>query len=128
LIEKLEMSTLPGISPDEKLSCICLEVPLPFDHYQEVKFIGIDETEGRFGEVTLKQCRHCRRYWLHYLVEYEAFKGSGRYFMGLIALEVANALTPEKAVAYLESLEWRLFGGSYFGRKGRSTASKINVV
>lgn len=122
------MAASPGRPPGENSKCICLELPLPFDHYQEVRFIGVDETAGRFGQVSLKQCRHCRRYWLHYFVEYEAFKGSGRYFMGLIEPEVANSLTPDRALEYLESLEWHLFGGSYFGGKGRSTTSKINVA
>jgi hypothetical protein len=104
--------------------CICLNGPLRFDQYDEISYIGVDETNGRYGDVTLKQCKHCGRYWLHYLVEYEAFTGSGRYYMGLITPEAAKGLKPEDAVEYLNSLEWHLYGGAYFGgRKGKSTGA-----
>lgn len=106
--------------------CECLNEPMGFDQYNIVKDLDRDETNGRFGEVELWQCKKCGRFWLHYLVEYEAFKGSGRYFMGLITQEVANALAPDKAIEYLDQLEWHLYGGSYFGRKGKSTG-KVNA-
>jgi hypothetical protein len=32
----------------------------------------------------------------------------------LISDDVAQTLTPETAVAYLDGLEWNLYGGSYF--------------
>ena len=104
----------------KEYSCECLDEPILFNQYDVVKHLGIDEINGRFGEVELWQCKKCRRFWLHYLVEYEAFKGSGRYFMGLITQEVANSLPANKAIEYLENLEWHLYGGSYFGRKGKS--------
>jgi len=91
-----------------------------FDRYNIVKHLGVDKTHGRFGEVELWQCKNCGRFWLHYLVEYEAFTGSGRYFMGLITEEVADTISPEKAVEYLNKLDWHLYGGSYFGGKGKS--------
>ena len=50
-------------------ACVCLNEPMPFQAYQTVKFIGIDTTNGRFGEVNLWQCRKCGRCWLHYLVD-----------------------------------------------------------
>jgi hypothetical protein len=82
--------------------------------------VGIDETNGRYGEVTLKQCTHCGRYWLHYFVEYEHRKSSGRWYMGLITPEQAQTLQPQAAVAYLEKLDWNFYGGSYFdGRNGK---------
>lgn len=102
-------------------TCLCLVEPLQFNHYAEVRFIGVDETFGRFGEVTLKQCRHCGQHWLHYFVEYEHLKGSGRWYLGLITPEQAQTLQPQEAVAYLEKLEWCFHGGSYFeGRVGKS--------
>jgi len=97
-----------------------------FNQYNKVKFIGVDETNGRFGEVSIWQCKTCGRYWLHYLVEYEAFTGSGRYFMGLITQKIADTLSPNTAIEYLNELDWHLYGGSYFGRKGRS-ANKVNA-
>ena len=104
----------------KNISCECLEKPLSFDQYETVKNIGIDKTNGRFGEVEVKRCKKCGRLWLHYFVEYESFKNSGRYFMAPLTPETADALTPEKAIPYLRQLDWHLFGGSYFGKKGKS--------
>ena len=106
--------------------CECQEEPLWFDRYIHIKHLGTDETHGRFGEVDLLQCKSCGRYWLQYLVEYESFTGSGRYFMGLITKEIADTLSPDKAVEFLNSLDWHLCGGSFFGRKGKATGT-INV-
>ena len=102
-------------------ACPCLNEPLAYNHYRPLRFVGIDPAAGRYGEVNIWQCLACGRLWLHYLLEQEAFTGSGRYFMGLISAEEAGCITPNEAFAYLNRLEWRLFGGSYFGRKGRTS-------
>jgi hypothetical protein len=95
--------------------------PLTFDQYNQVRFVGIDETDGQFGEVNLWQCERCGQHWLHSLVEFEAFRKSGRYFMGLITPETAERLSRDRAVDYLNQLDWYLYGGSYFdGKKGKS--------
>lgn len=103
-------------------SCKCLEKPLPFEQYETVKNIGIDKTNGRFGEVEIWRCKKCARLWLRYFVEYESFAKSGRYFMGLISPSEIEDLTPEDAISYLNRLDWHLFGGSYFGGQGTSSA------
>jgi hypothetical protein len=105
--------------PSHELACRCLDAPLPDAHYSDIEFIGIDETEGRFGEVRIKQCRHCSRYWLQYSVAYEQYAESGRYFMGIIEPENIHRITPETALDYLDTLAWHLFGGSYFGGRGK---------
>jgi len=103
--------------------CNCLNEPMGMNEYKKVRFIGIDETNGRFGEVNLWQCKTCERLWLHYFVEFESFRASGRYFMGLISQEDSDTLLPSEAVEYLNKLDWHLYGGSYFyGKKGRSTS------
>jgi hypothetical protein len=97
------------------------------DQYHKVRDAGVDTTNGRYGQVEIWQCRICGRLWLRYAVEYEAYSSSGRYFMGLITPEAANALSADGGVEYLNSLEWHLYGGSYFGgEKGRSTG-KVHV-
>jgi hypothetical protein len=116
-----------GDNPMTDSNCLCLNAPLPYDQYAAIRFIGVDETEGRFGEVSLKQCKHCGRYWLHYSVEYEHQSGSGRYFMGVITPEAAKGLTPEMAIDYLDALDWHLYGGSYFRSKGRATG-KVGLL
>jgi hypothetical protein len=109
-------------------SCSCLETPQIYTRYNRVRNIGIDETNGRYGVVELWQCNQCKRFWLHYLVEYEYRTGSGRYFMGLISPDQAQSMTPDKAVGFLESLDWHLYGGSYFeGSKGKTFNHHIPV-
>jgi len=95
--------------------CPCLVEPQSFDTYTAIRFVGVDATEGRYGEVRLKQCKTCDRYWLDYFFEKEAFTGSGRYILGRISGTEAERMTPEMAVPYLESLEWYLYGGTFFG-------------
>ena len=107
--------------------CACLRAPLPAAQYRAAGRIGVDETSGRFGEVTLRRCTRCGRLWLRYFVEYEAFSESGRYYMGLISPHRARRMTAEEAVAYLDSLSWHLYGGSYYhGHVGRARG-KVHV-
>jgi hypothetical protein len=107
--------------------CNCLNEPMDINLYEKVRFVGIDETNGRFGEVNIWQCQLCRRLWLHYFVEFESHSASGRYFMGLISQQTAESLSPDEAVEYLSDLDWHLYGGSYFyGKRGRST-NRINA-
>jgi hypothetical protein len=97
-------------------ACQCLELgPQSFDE----AFVGVDETNGRFGEVSVRTCRACGRRWLHYLVEYEAFTGSGRWFTGLLPDGADAEIRPQEAVALLKQLPWHVHGGSYFGHGGR---------
>ena len=30
-----------------RADCICLNAPLPYDQYEAIRFIGVDETDGR---------------------------------------------------------------------------------
>jgi hypothetical protein len=76
--------------------------------------IGVDETNARFGEVTVRTCRSCARRWLHYLAEYEAFTASGRWILGLLPADLPLPLTPANAVPLLNSLPWYQYGGSAF--------------
>jgi len=46
--------------------------------------------------------------------------------MGLITPEAAGNLAPDKAVDYLNGLDWHLYTGSYSGKKGRS-AGQVNA-
>jgi hypothetical protein len=100
--------------------CACLRQLLPADRYDAAGTIGVDETHGRYGEVTLRRCKRCGRLWLRYHVEYEAFTASGRTFMGLISLPRARRLRAAEAAAYLQRLPWHLYAGSYYGHAGRS--------
>jgi hypothetical protein len=117
---------LPVLSPLVRSAlkqtfCECLQQPMGLNRYTHIKHLGIDQTHGRFGAVDVLQCNVCSRYWLQYFIDYEGFTASGRYFMGLITPEIAELLSPDQAVDFLSSLDWHLYGGSFFGRKGKST-------
>ena len=109
----------------EKKDCTCLEIP--FNSRYEIHNIGVDETNGRYGEVRLYVCKKCHRNWLYYSVEYEAFKGSGRWYLGLITEETAKTVTPENAVEILEGLKWHFYGGSYFNTSWEKGSGNIFV-
>ncbi len=127
LIEKINLAAFPERAPADLEQCICLDLPQPFHHYEKVKFVGVDEINGRFGQVNIHRCLHCGRLWVHYFVEYEAYRKSGRYFMGMISPEDVVGLTAETAVSFLESLDWHLYGGSFFEGVGRSTSKQLYV-
>ncbi|GAB1541676.1 hypothetical protein NUACC21_43480 [Scytonema sp. NUACC21] len=104
--------------------CICMSLNGYRNGTFSSRWLGIDETNGRFGEVSIDQCHSCKRVWLHYFVEYEHLSQSGRWYRGMIDDEVAQVVTPETAVEILNNLEWHFYGGSYFfGKSGRSRGS-----
>jgi hypothetical protein len=100
--------------------CDCLESG-PKSRNKE--FIGVDKTDGRYGDVSVLTCKDCGRKWLHYFVEYEAFRASGRWFEGLLPDDLATPLIAETAVPILDALPWYIRGGSYFEPALRGTRS-----
>lgn len=106
--------------------CGCVELGPRLGFYDET-CIGVDETNGRYGEVTILTCRECSRVWLHYLVVHEAFPRSGRWFAGLLPDGMADSVTPEAAVSILEQLPWHVYGGSYFNTSGRRGTGPVKA-
>ena len=106
--------------------CRCTAPPFDFLDYDS-ELLGVDETNGRFGEVSVETCKACGAKWLRYFVEYEAFSESGRWYRGLVTAESLRSLTPELAVALLESLPWYFYGGSYFRTTGRKGLGRVFV-
>lgn len=109
-----------------KLGCICEKPPMNQNDYRSSE-VGTDHTNGRHGEVTIQQCKLCQRIWVHYLAEFEHYSHSGRWYKGIVAKKDLSGITPENAVAYLESLEWYLYGGSFFGNTFEFGQGKVNV-
>ena len=107
--------------------CTCHNPPLHHTDFKRIRFVGIDETKGRYGRVTIEKCKHCNSLWLKYFVEYESFSKSGRWFRGQIDKENSKKITPENSVEYLRSLAWYLYGGSYFDHNGRKGSENIRV-
>lgn len=88
--------------------------------------VGIDTTAGRYADVEIYRCPDCGALWLRYFVEYEAFERSSRWARGLIAPDLAAAITPEQAPAHLGALPWVIFGGSWFGHGGRRGSGALS--
>jgi hypothetical protein len=107
------------------LCCQCDSGAARFDTFEST-FVGIDPTAGRFAEVSLERCKSCRRLWLRYLVEREAFSRSGRWARGLVTETVAAGLSPEDAEPYLRQLPSYIVGGSYFDGKWRRQKGKMD--
>ncbi|MDJ1492743.1 hypothetical protein QNI19_07355 [Cytophagaceae bacterium DM2B3-1] len=106
--------------------CKCFIPPFYFKDYTET-YLGQDNTHGRYADVTLCTCIHCGTKWLHYLVEYEAFSQSGRWYKGIITDKELPQIDPENAVVYLENLEWYIYGGSWFSCAGQYGKGKMQV-
>jgi hypothetical protein len=85
----------------------------------EERYLGCDQTEGRFADVTLRRCSACRMTWLRYQVEYEAFTGSGRWAEIPLSEADAATVTPETAAALIDASPWHIYGGSYYGHAGK---------
>jgi hypothetical protein len=99
--------------------CTCLSDGPRNPDVIDKRYIGCDETSGRFADVTLLRCSRCRRLWLRYAVEYEAFSRSGRWAEAPIGEKEAETMTPEAAAAFFDHAEFYIYGGSRYGHSGR---------
>lgn len=99
--------------------CACLKHgPIAPDIIEE-RAVGRDETEGRYADVDVVRCARCRRLWLRYQYEIEAFSKSSRWAAALIDESTAATITPGAASAAIEAAPWRIVGGSLFGHAGQ---------
>ena len=108
------------------IDCTCYRPPFDYRDFTSAS-IGIDETKGRFGDVSIETCLKCGTKWLRYFVEYEAFTASGRWFRAPIMDAEVATITPESAVALLEQKEWHFVGGSYFRTQGERRSGAIRA-
>jgi hypothetical protein len=106
--------------------CQCV-ADKPVLRTRTLRTVGVDQTKGRFADVTVEKCLSCGRLWLRYFVQYEAFSESGRWYMGVISEEAAGTVSPATALGVLEGLEWHVFGGSYFKTAGRRGTGPLFV-
>lgn len=110
----------------QKLGCACEKPTSTYTEFRTSE-LGIDKTNGRFAEVSIQQCKLCQRIWIRYFVEYESFSKSGRWYKGIVSKKDRPQITPENAVEYLESLDWYIYGGSYFESTGEFGQGKLIV-
>jgi hypothetical protein len=106
--------------------CRCYSPPFRQNDFLSTP-LGIDKTNGRFGEVSVETCAHCGKTWLRYVVEYEAFTASGRWFRGPISQAEIAGLSPEEAVPFLERLSWHFKGGDYFSSSGQRCSGAVRA-
>jgi GTP pyrophosphokinase len=107
--------------------CTCFEPESYRDDFERT-VLGLDRTRGHaLAEVSLDRCRRCTRLWLHYFVEQPDVPDSSRWYRAPVTTEMAQAVTPQRALAVLESLPWRLQGGAYYGRRGQRSTGALSV-
>jgi hypothetical protein len=112
LIAALREDDPPPQLPD---SCHCLSVP-PVN-LTTTAWLGLDRD---LAEVSVELCGDCGRHWLRYFHEVESFTGSGRWYLGVIALAQLADLTADRARDILAELDLYYYGGSYYrGENGR---------
>jgi len=104
--------------------CVCKTPPFDYRDYYEQE-LGIDETNCRYAEVSVLTCKACGSLWLRYLVEFEAFTSSGRWYRGLITQAMISTITPETAISVLESMPWYFYGGSFFNSYGQRGSGHV---
>lgn len=83
--------------------------------------------DSRFAEVSVLACRDCGQRWLRYFYEHEAFKSSGRWYLGPVTEAQLAGLTAEGAKSLLEGLGWYFYGGSYYGGRSGKGAGEITL-
>ena len=101
--------------------CQCMVPPFHSADF-DVTPVGVDQPNGRYGDVSVARCRRCGQHWLHYYVAYEAFERSGRWFRGMVSAWRARRIRPETAIEQLEKMKWFFYGGSYYNTDGKRSA------
>lgn len=102
-------------------SCACLRGDFRAEALDRT-FLGTDDL---FAEVSVEQCRSCGRNWLHYLLEFEGFSRSGRWYRGLIGPDVA--FSHRNAGSILAQLPEYWAGGSRFDGNVHRRSGPIDV-
>ncbi|MCE3074606.1 hypothetical protein [Chryseobacterium gwangjuense] len=110
----------------QKLGCACEKPTSDYTEYRSSE-LSIDQTNGRNAEVSIQQCKLCQRIWIHYFVEFVSVSQSGRWYKGIVSKKDRSQITLENAVEFLESLEWYVYGGSYFESMGEFGQGKLKV-
>jgi hypothetical protein len=95
------------------VQCSC-QTPASFCYDEEAREIGIDNSFGAYGEVSVHKCIICGRLWLRYFLEMEWYSRSGQWFLGEISEKDAETVKPETALHFLEQADLIIYGGSFF--------------
>jgi hypothetical protein len=106
--------------------CICHTPPFSYLNF-DTDDLGIDKTNGRFAEVSIQICKHCKTKWLNYLVETEGFSGSIKWFKAVVPDTQISSITPENAANYIKNCDWYFYGGSYYGSQVSKGSGEIYI-
>ena len=107
-------------------ACPCLTEGPCRPNIADERYLGCDETDSRFADVTLRRCSRCGLLWLRYQLEYEAFTGSGRWAEAPIDEDAAATMTPERATAFLDLAPFHIHGGSFWGHDGERGHGRLS--
>ena len=102
-------------------TCPCWHSGVSHRQFSHFRSVGVDETEGRYAEVSVEECHECHLLWLRYAVEYEGFSKSGRWARGNIGRPDAATITPEQAADHLAAGDHAYGGSRYDGVSGWRT-------
>jgi len=83
--------------------------------------------DENYAQVTLLECAVCGQLWIRYHYEFEAMTASGRWYLGAITASQASFLTAGNAKEILESMDWYIHGGSYYGGHIGRASGRIAV-
>lgn len=114
--------TPPAHQPHD---CICMRWTAGYDDFER-RGVGVDELRGRYGDVYIWTCLHCRRDWLYYFVEYESMS-TGRWFRGLLSPESVGLVRADTAGAMFASMDWYFRGGGYFQSSGEKASGPAEI-
>jgi hypothetical protein len=107
-------------------ACPCLQQGPEHSGIILERELGVDTTDGRYAAVDLVRCARCRRLWLHYQFEFEAFLRSGRWAEAPIDEAAALTMTAAAAHGYIKMAPWRIIGGSFYGHPGKRVSGGLD--
>lgn len=106
-------------------ACRCLTPPFHYTDF-ESRSLGVDETAGRFAEVTIERCLSCDQNWLRYFFEQEAFSKSGRWYRAPVSAAEAASVTETTALTLMARGSWHFYGGSFFDTTGKRSEQPLD--
>ncbi len=71
--------------------------------------LGVDVTNGRYGDVSVSTCSLCGRRWLFYSAEFEGFRASQRWIYGILPGTQEVPFPPEEAVPIFNRMPWFIY-------------------
>lgn len=113
------------MSDEPTSACACQEGGPRFPRAINERYIGRDETKGRFADVELIRCGLCRQLWIKYLIENEGFTNATRWGEAPIDEARAATITAEEAPGFIEEAPRAVLSGCGYLWAGEPRAGNI---